>query len=48
MPGKGDVITLQVDGQLITASVGVPSEKPEAVNKMDYEARELAEVVADD
>jgi hypothetical protein len=39
---------LPVDGQLITASVGVPSEKPEVVKKMDYEARELAEVAADD
>jgi hypothetical protein len=48
MPGKGDVITLPVDGQLITASVSVPSENPEVVKKMDYEARELAELAADD
>jgi hypothetical protein len=48
MPGKGDVITLPVDGQLITASVRVPLENPEVVKKMDYEARELAELSADD
>ena len=48
MPGKGDVITLPVDGQLITASVNVPSENPEVVKEMDYEARELAELSADD
>jgi len=48
MPGKGDVITLPVDGQLITASVSVPSENLEVVKKMDYEARELAELSADD
>ena len=45
MPGKGDVITLPVDGQLITASVSVPSENPEVVKEMvDYEARELLPV----
>jgi hypothetical protein len=48
MPGKGDVITLPVDGQLITASVSVPSENLEVVKEMDYEARELAELSADD
>ena len=47
MPGKGDVITLPVDGQLITASVSVPSENLEVVEEMDYEARELAELSAD-
>lgn len=46
MPGKGDVITLPVDGQLITARVSAPSENPEVVKHMDYEARELA--AADD
>ena len=44
MPGKGDVITLPVDGQLITARVSVHSEIPEMVEEMDYEARELAEL----
>jgi hypothetical protein len=48
MPGQGDVITLPVDGQLITARVAAPSENPEAVKEMDYEARELAELSADD
>jgi len=48
MPGKGDVITLPVDGQLITASVSVPSENLKVVKEMDYEARELAELSADD
>jgi hypothetical protein len=48
MPGKGDVITLPVDGQLITARVSVPLENPEVVKEMDYEARELAELSADD
>ena len=48
MPGKGDLITLPVDGQLITASVSVPSENLEVVKKMDYEPRELAELSADD
>jgi hypothetical protein len=48
MPGKGDVITLPVDGQLITASVSVLSENLEVVKEMDYEARELAELSADD
>ena len=43
MPGKGDVITLP---QLITARVSAPSENPEVVKHMDYEARELA--AADD
>jgi hypothetical protein len=31
MPDKGDVITLPVDGQLITARVSVPSENPSGV-----------------
>ena len=44
MPDKGDVITLPVDGQLITARVSVPSEIQEMVEEMDYEARELAEL----
>jgi hypothetical protein len=48
MPGQGDVITLPVDGQLITARVAALSENPEAVKEMDYEARELAELPADD
>jgi hypothetical protein len=48
MPGKRDVITLPVDGQLITARVIVPSENPGVVKEMDYEARELAELSADD
>ena len=48
MPGKGDVITLPVDGQLITASVSVLSENLEVVKEIDYEARELAELSADD
>jgi len=48
MPGQGDVITLPVDGQLITARVAALSENPEAVKEMDYEARELAELSADD
>jgi len=48
MPGKRDVITLPVDGQLITGRVGAPSENPEVVKEMDYEARELAELSADD
>jgi hypothetical protein len=47
MPGKGDVITLPVDGHLITARVCAPSEIPAVVNQMDYAAaREL--VAADD
>jgi hypothetical protein len=46
MPGKGDVISLPVDGHLITARVSAPSENPEVVKEMDYEARELA--AADD
>jgi len=48
MPGKRDVITLPVDGQLITGRVRTPSENPEVVKEMDYEARELAELAADD
>ena len=41
MPGKGDIITLPVDGQLITARVRAPSENPEVVKEMvDYEARD--------
>jgi len=48
MPGKGDVITLPVDGQLITARTSVPAENREVVKEMDYEARELAELSADD
>ena len=48
MPGKRDVITLPVDGQLITARVSVPSENREVVKEVDYEARELAELSADD
>jgi len=48
MPGKGDVITLPVDGQPITACASAPSENPEVVKEMDYEARELAELSADD
>ena len=48
MPGKGDVITLPADGELITASISVPSENLEVVKEMDYEARELAELSADD
>ena len=47
MPGKGDVITLPVDGQLITARVAAPSENPQVVKAADYEARELAELSAD-
>jgi hypothetical protein len=48
MPGKGDVITLPVDGQLVRTRVSVPSENPKVVKEMDYEARELAEPAADD
>ena len=48
MPGKGDGITLPVDGHRITARAGAPSENPEVVREMDYEARELAELSADD
>ena len=48
MPGKRDVITLPVDGQLIIGRVSATSENPEVVNEMDYEARELAELAADD
>jgi hypothetical protein len=48
MPGKEDAITLPVDGQLITARVSAPSENPEVVKEMDHEARELAELSADD
>ena len=48
MPGKRDVITLPVDGQLITGRVSAPSENPEVVKETDYEARELAELAADD
>ena len=44
MPGNGDIITLPVDGQLITARVRAPSENPEVVKEMDYEARELLPV----
>ena len=44
MPGKGDVITLPVDGQLITARVRVLTENREVVKEMDYEARELLPV----
>ena len=38
MPGKGDVITLPVDGQLIAACASAPSENPEMVKERDYEA----------
>ena len=48
MPGKRDVITLPVDGELITARVNIPSENREVVKEMDYVARELAELSADD
>ena len=48
MPRQGDTITLPVDGQLITARVNAPSENPEVVKGMDYEARELAELSVDD
>jgi hypothetical protein len=48
MPGKRDGITLPVDGQLITGCVSAPSENPKVVKEMDYEARELAELAADD
>jgi hypothetical protein len=48
MPGKGDVITLPVGGQLIAACASAPSENPEMVKERDYEARELAELSADD
>ena len=48
MPGKGDVITLPVDGQLIAACASAPSENQEMVKERDYEARELAELSADD
>ena len=48
MPDKGDVIALPVDGQQITARVSVRSEIQEMVKEMDYEARELAELAADD
>ena len=47
MRGKRDVITLPVDGQLITGCVSAPSENPEVVKEMDYEARELPELAAD-
>ena len=46
--GRGDVITLPVDGQLITARVSVPSESPQVLKKMDYQVRELAELSADE
>jgi hypothetical protein len=48
MPGKGDVITLPVGEQLIAACASAPSENPEMVKERDYEARELAELSADD
>ena len=48
MPGKGDAITMPVDGHIITARVSAPSENPEVVREMDYEARELAELSAND
>ena len=48
MPRNGDIISLPVDGRLITACVGAPSENPEVVKAMDYEARELAELTAAD
>jgi hypothetical protein len=48
MPGKRDVITLPVDGQLITARVSAPSENPEVLKEMDYQVRELAELSAND
>jgi hypothetical protein len=49
MPRNGDnIITLPVDGCLITARVGAPSENPEVVKTVDYEARELAELTAAD
>ena len=43
MPGNGDIITLPVDGQLITARIRPPSDDPEGVEAADYEAREVAE-----
>ena len=48
MPGKGDAITPPVDGHRITARASAPSENPEMVKERDYEARELAELSADD
>jgi hypothetical protein len=48
MPGKRDVITLPVDGQLITARVSAPSENPKVLKEMDYQVRELAELSAND
>jgi hypothetical protein len=48
MPRNGDIITLPVDGRLITASVGAPSENLEVAKAVDYEARELAELTAAD
>lgn len=48
MPGSGDAITLPVDGQLITALVSAPAETPEVAKEMDYQARELVELSADD
>jgi hypothetical protein len=48
MPRNGDIVTLPVDGRLITARVSAPSENPEVVKAVDYEARELAEAMAAD
>ena len=48
MPGKEMLLLCQVDGQLIAACASAPSENPEVVKEMDYEARELAELAADD
>jgi hypothetical protein len=48
MPRNGDIVTLPVDGRLITARVSAPSENPEVVKAVDYEARELAEATAAD
>jgi hypothetical protein len=48
MPRNGDIVTLPVDGRLITARVSAPSENPQVVKAVDYEARELAEATAAD
>ena len=48
MPGNGDIVTLPVDGRLITARVSARSENLEVVKAVDYEARELAELTAAD
>jgi hypothetical protein len=41
-------LTTALHDRLITARVRVPSENREVVKEMDYEARELAELAADD